>query len=271
MARPLDRRPSRVCQPGCTRLPGAPPPHPRRRRPPGRSPGRPRTPARPNPGRARPPARTSPQPRRRSAAISSSPSPARAICLQRQQLGDFVHRIGVVLDAQVDASAPRLALGRDDEEGGGLPAAHVAAGALGALERGDEPAPGEVARRRGERGRHRRRPPPSATVGLTRPSARRRRVRPGDAVGLSGCATTLAAPTMPTWRIAVSSSPASTAARAPSASAPAAISLEGAGSESWSAIDCVATAPTPAASTGTSIPPRTSATARRRRARQTSG
>ena len=69
--------------------------------------------------------------------------------LQRQQPPIFADRIGVVLDAQVDASAPRLALGRDDEEGGGLPAAHVAAGALGALERGDEPrsarSPGAVA------------------------------------------------------------------------------------------------------------------------------
>ena len=53
---------------------------------------------------------------------------------------DLVERLGVVLDAQVDGQPPRLALGRRDDDRRRLAAAHVAAGALGRPQRGDETA-----------------------------------------------------------------------------------------------------------------------------------
>ena len=67
---------------------------------------------------------------------------------------DLVERLGMVLDAEVDAQPPRLALGRRDDDRRRLPAAHVAAGALGRPQRGDE-APGERPARPLEAARHR--------------------------------------------------------------------------------------------------------------------
>ena len=75
--------------------------------------------------------------------------------VQVEQPVELGERLGVVVDAQVDARAPRLAGGRDDEQRRGLAPAHVAAVRLGRVQRREQAA-GERAGRRLEGVRHRR-------------------------------------------------------------------------------------------------------------------
>src|SRR4051794_7809649 len=85
------------------------------------------------------------------------------VALGRQPIGvsdveqalELVERLGMVLDAQVGAQAPGLAVGRGDGDRGRLAAAHVAAGRLGRPQRRDEP-PRERPVGRLEAARHRR-------------------------------------------------------------------------------------------------------------------
>ncbi len=126
-----------------------------------------------------------------AAASAARPSAAQLVAvarqlvgaLEREQAAQLADRVGVVLDAQVQADLPRLALRRRDHQRGGLAAAHVAALGLGALERGHQPF-GEVAAGGRERRRHRvGHRGPGHHVGLADPVLADRVTGLGDAVG----------------------------------------------------------------------------------------
>ena len=114
----------------------------RRGRPPARRRGRPRRAARGCRGRARWRAgRARRPPRWRPSPTRSSPSARERVgVVQDEQAAQLGERLRVVLDAQVDDRAPRLARRRDDEQRGRLAAAHVAARRLGGVQRREQPA-----------------------------------------------------------------------------------------------------------------------------------